>query len=146
MHLWDKASGNLAEFTTHFSFVIKSRGDIIPADGLTFFLAPNGSRLLPSSGYGKLGIYSDDKYFQANQPKFVAVEFDTWWNINIDPEGVEEHIDLKDYLPEWVTFGFSAATGYDYLKETKFTCGILIHPTTSSKFNQQHWSSELCNS
>ncbi|KAJ9174996.1 hypothetical protein P3X46_013583 [Hevea brasiliensis] len=175
MHLWDKASGNLAEFTTHFSFVIKSRGDIIPADGLTFFLAPNGSRLLPSSGYGKLGIYSDDKYFQANQPKFVAVEFDTWWNINIDPEGVEEHIgidlnsltsvkyvnwsqnniakggrndvsihynsstknfsvtvrngfnlyelshmvDLKDYLPEWVTFGFSAATGYDYFERNQ---------------------------
>lgn len=175
MHLWETVSGNLANFTTHFSFVIKSRVNFTPADGLVFFLAPNGSRLLPSSGFGKLGIYSDDKNFQANQPGFVAVEFDTWWNTNIDPEGAGQHIgidlssltsvkyvnwsknsiaeggrvdvsihydsstknfsvtvrdgvnlhtlshmvNLKDYLPEWVTFGFSATTGRDYFERNQ---------------------------
>jgi hypothetical protein len=41
MHLWDKASGNLTDFTTNFSFVIDSQNNTNYGDGLAFFLAPN---------------------------------------------------------------------------------------------------------
>lgn len=52
LHLWDKVSSNLTDFSTHFSFVINSGGnDTAYADGLAFFLAPIGSSL-PSYSYG----------------------------------------------------------------------------------------------
>jgi hypothetical protein len=45
MRLWDKESGNLADFTTHFSFVIDSQNKTVYGGGLAFFLAPNGSTM-----------------------------------------------------------------------------------------------------
>ncbi|XP_058006659.1 lectin-like [Hevea brasiliensis] len=39
MHLWDKASGNLADFATHFSFVIYSHNSNRKGSGFAFFLA-----------------------------------------------------------------------------------------------------------
>jgi hypothetical protein len=45
MRLWDMASGNLTDFTTHFSFVIDSQKNTNYGDGLAFFLAPQGSRI-----------------------------------------------------------------------------------------------------
>ncbi|KAL7199639.1 hypothetical protein ACSBR2_021849 [Camellia fascicularis] len=45
MQLWDKASGGaLANFNTHFSFIIDSQNKTSYADGITFFLAPVGSQ------------------------------------------------------------------------------------------------------
>lgn len=38
MHLWDKATRNLKDFATHFSFVIDSRKRTIRGDGIAFFL------------------------------------------------------------------------------------------------------------
>ncbi|KAF2320612.1 hypothetical protein GH714_029278 [Hevea brasiliensis] len=45
MHLWDKASSNLTNFQTHFSFVIDSKSKFQYGDGLTFFLAPEGEHV-----------------------------------------------------------------------------------------------------
>ena len=44
MHLWDNDTQNLTDFATHFSFVIESLNQYIYADGMAFFLAPNGSK------------------------------------------------------------------------------------------------------
>ncbi|KAE8702205.1 putative Concanavalin A-like lectin protein kinase family protein [Hibiscus syriacus] len=51
MHLWDNSSWylTLAYFTTHFSFSIDSSSQGgMSGDGLTFFLAPNGSKSPPT--------------------------------------------------------------------------------------------------
>jgi tRNA A-37 threonylcarbamoyl transferase component Bud32 len=173
MHLWDKASGNLTDFTTHFSFVIDSRQNAnitYYGDGLAFFLAPNGSTTTDNSG-GVMGLCRRNQTLNTTDNHFVAVEFDpysnTWdppiahvgidinsmqsvanvsWlgaNISIMEGRANEawitynstshnlsvlftglinnatvwqsfsyKTDLRDHLPEWVTFGFSAATGY----------------------------------
>ncbi|KDP35960.1 hypothetical protein JCGZ_09932 [Jatropha curcas] len=84
LHLWDKASGNLTNFTTHFSFIINSKGKSNYGDGLAFFLAPNGSRV-PSNvkAGGGLGLVIDDNSTHAlnySENQFVAVEFDTYQN------------------------------------------------------------------
>jgi hypothetical protein len=52
MHLRDMASGNLTDFTTNFTFVIDSQGKSNYGDGLSFFLAPNGSITPPNVGEG----------------------------------------------------------------------------------------------
>ncbi|KAK1567057.1 hypothetical protein Q3G72_007632 [Acer saccharum] len=172
MHLWDKVSGNLADFTTHFSFAIDSQNESY-ADGFAFFLASNGSTLQLYSGGGNLGLLSSNQTLHFMNYSFVAVEFDTYSNdvdttslhhVGIDLNSVnslniadwswsdilnggkaeawinynsssknlslllvdtdkKSHLyprnstslysilDLRDYLPEWVTFGFSGATG-----------------------------------
>lgn len=175
VHLWDKESGKVANFTTSFSFIIYSEGKDRYSDGITFFFAsPDFPPPTPTDGAG-IGLISRD---QANDPsflaanKFVAVEFDTFRNDEWDPPApVHEHVginlnslasqnstpwfsvikenrtytasisydstaqnlsitftgygngsiplkqhlssvvNLKDYLPEWVEFGFSSSTG-----------------------------------
>ncbi|KAG8650475.1 L-type lectin-domain containing receptor kinase IX.1 [Manihot esculenta] len=171
LHLWDKASGNLTNFTTQFSFLIDSRGSHKYGDGITFFMAPNGSRM-PANVKGSGGIGLARSNSDAVNPKvnkFVAVEFDTYQNdwdppydhigfnvnsmvslvnrtwrsgartgsktdvrirydsnkkslrvnfsfLDRDNETIKygyksADIDMAEYLPEWVTFGFSCSTG-----------------------------------
>ncbi|XP_059650075.1 L-type lectin-domain containing receptor kinase IX.1-like [Cornus florida] len=178
LHLLDSA-GNLADFTTNFTFVIDSEGSSVHADGFAFFLFPNVSdfnNILITQG-GALGLPIDSNTINAITP-FVAVEFDThkndWdpynesythvginldslrsvntsiWYGNITQGGENEAwisynsnlktlsvgftsivnnarvrqdnlsyiVDLRDYLPEWVAFGFSASTGGFFEKRT----------------------------
>ncbi|KAI9071917.1 hypothetical protein K1719_046123 [Acacia pycnantha] len=166
MRLWDKATGNLTDFRTHFSFVISSKRNV-SGDGLAFFLAPAGSKLPNVTKGGSMGLTLDDQMLNSTDNPFVAVEFDiykNYWdppkehvgvNINsmrsvnnltwladinggrtneafisyssnthnlsiiftgfVNGNTVQQHlseiVDLRKYLPEWVTFGFSAATG-----------------------------------
>ncbi|KAE8008294.1 hypothetical protein FH972_004816 [Carpinus fangiana] len=174
MHLWDKESNNLTDFTTSFSFVINSRNDKQYGDGLAFFLAPTDSTLPEDSAGGGMGLATTNQSLNTTANHFVAVEFDIfsnpewdfqpsahvgidinsmksvadvpwsyWWsNISITQGKTNEAqisynstsynlsvlltgfindstleqslsyiVDLRDHLPEWVTFGFSASTG-----------------------------------
>eukprot|EP00258_Populus_trichocarpa_P042462 XP_024458481.1 L-type lectin-domain containing receptor kinase IX.1 isoform X1 [Populus trichocarpa] len=168
MQLWDKASGNLTDFTTHFSFSIDSQGRRAYGDGLAFFLAPEGSKLPPNLSQGRsLGLTRNDQQLNTTDNHFVAVEFDiyknyfdppgehvgidinsmqsvnniTWlcnisggiktdaWisysssthnlsvaftgyrNNTVEMQFLSQIVSLRDYLPERVSFGFSASTG-----------------------------------
>ncbi|KAH7835422.1 hypothetical protein Vadar_026042 [Vaccinium darrowii] len=72
LHLWDGAPGNLTDFSTNFSFVIQG---VNYGEGITFFLAPNGSNIPADSGGGGLGLVNEN-----GTSTFVAVEFDTYRN------------------------------------------------------------------
>ncbi|XP_056175509.1 L-type lectin-domain containing receptor kinase IX.1-like [Syzygium oleosum] len=179
MHLWDKATGNVADFTTQFTFVINSRNKSMFADGLTFFLVPNGSQLPANSSGGYLAVMDKHRDPSNSSAWFVAVEFDTFYNPASDPDcpqaahigidmnnltsanyscvdwfkdkimsggqinttitynsstqnlsvlmidanatgtdinssTIDYRANLTEYLPEWVTFGFSATTGWGF--------------------------------
>ncbi|KAK6945846.1 Legume lectin domain [Dillenia turbinata] len=168
LHLWDKGSGKVTNFSTHFSFVIDSQNSTPHADGFAFFLAPSDFPLPKMQEGLGLGLLSSNGPFDSPSKPFVAIEFDTWFNREGDPPGdhvgidvssllsvanvswlssildgkqndawisynsiskilqvnftgyqnnmkilqnLSYPIDLSQYLPEWVTFGFSAATG-----------------------------------
>ncbi|KAG6789638.1 hypothetical protein POTOM_005756 [Populus tomentosa] len=168
MQLWDEASGNLTDFTTHFSFSINSQNKTLYGDGLAFFLAPEGSKLPSNLSQGAgLGLARNDQQLNTTDNHFVAVEFDifkndfdppgehvgidinsmqsvnniTWlcdiiggriteaWisynssthnlsvvftgyrNNNVEMQFLSRIVSLRDYLPERVSFGFSASTG-----------------------------------
>ncbi|MFS7920644.1 putative legume lectin, alpha chain, concanavalin A-like lectin/glucanase domain superfamily [Helianthus anomalus] len=157
LHLWDKRSGELASFSTSFSFVKLSdlerrhRQD----DGFIFFLAQNSSLI-----HGAMDPKSDTRV-NDSEDRYVWVEFDpycnTWENSsqcdhvginvnsdssinqtkwlntgrecqvlikyknlsvsftsfrknNFERDGVAHIVDLQNELPEWVAFGFSAAS------------------------------------
>ncbi|XP_019169326.1 PREDICTED: lectin beta-1 and beta-2 chains-like [Ipomoea nil] len=78
LHLWDEASGDLADFTTHFTFNIDSNGSTNYGDGMTFFLAnfstPIDIKLTYGGGLGLMNGY------KASAEPFVAVVFDTFSN------------------------------------------------------------------
>ncbi|RDX70153.1 L-type lectin-domain containing receptor kinase IX.1, partial [Mucuna pruriens] len=170
MHLWDKATRNLSDFTTHFSFVIDSLGRSKYGDGIAFFLAPSNSKLPNATKGGSMGLTLDNQPLNSTDNPFVAVEFDIYQNswdpphehVGIDINSMRsvanmtwladikegklneawisynssslnlsvvftgfnndtnhtvrlQHlsatVDLRLYLPEVVTFGFSSATG-----------------------------------
>ncbi|KAL3614435.1 hypothetical protein CASFOL_042509 [Castilleja foliolosa] len=196
LHLWDRASRNLTDFTTHFSFVIDSGGSDNYGDGLTFFLAPNGSNTIQPWSYGgSLGIGNSSGTLNSSEYSFVAVEFDTYRNSLFDPGSYSPHIgidinsmrsantttwrnnitlgvqnnatisyransmllsvdvtgfsrnrtwvdslsyvvDLRNFLPEYVTFGFSAATGASFeshnIKSWSFNSSLEINVTSGN--------------
>ncbi|KAM3686281.1 hypothetical protein ACJW31_11G186600 [Castanea mollissima] len=99
MHLWDKKSEKVANFTSNFSFIIDSQGKDSYSDGITFFLStPNYPYPSPTDGFG-LGLLSrvqmGDSNFQPGH-NFVAVEFDTFRNIEYDSwNSVREHVGIN---------------------------------------------------
>ncbi|CAI9770033.1 unnamed protein product [Fraxinus pennsylvanica] len=114
LHLWDKASGNLTDFYTHFSFVIDASESACPGtggDGLAFFLAPVGSSIPNNSAGGALGlgpgiglVPGDDLPYHNPTAKlsgdpFVAVEFDTFSN-DWDPPIAHVGIDFKSLISD----------------------------------------------
>ncbi|KAG0451339.1 hypothetical protein HPP92_013739 [Vanilla planifolia] len=83
LHLWDSATGVVADFNTHFSFRIKAPNDSFFGDGLSFFLSPYPSSLPYASAGGNLGLVNGSSSPNASSnpaSKFVAVEFDTFRN------------------------------------------------------------------
>ncbi|KAI7991239.1 hypothetical protein LOK49_LG12G00922 [Camellia lanceoleosa] len=107
-------SVKFTDFNTNFTFVNDSKGSNVYGDGITFFLVPNGSTPNITAG-GAIGLPLDLLTLRLTTP-FAAVEFDTYQN------WVERNlsflVDLREYLPEWVTIGFSASTKMNFEKNT----------------------------
>ncbi|KAJ6424522.1 hypothetical protein OIU84_025325 [Salix udensis] len=106
MQLWDKASGNLTDFTTHFSFSINSQNASTYADGLAFFLGPEQ---LPSvlSGGESLGLFRNNQSLNTTDNQFVAVEFDIYTNYEFDPPG--EHVGTAFAIHTLRSWDFSSS-------------------------------------
>ncbi|KAI3519344.1 hypothetical protein L1887_08375 [Cichorium endivia] len=131
--IWDKKSGKVTDFTTHFTFIIDTQNKSSYGHGLAFFLAPVGFQIPPNSVGGFLGLFNTT-YTDSSQNQMIVIEFDSFPNEEWDPP--YEHVginknsissanytswnaslhsgdpaDVWEVLPEWVTVGFSAATG-----------------------------------
>ncbi|XP_052195282.1 L-type lectin-domain containing receptor kinase IX.1-like [Diospyros lotus] len=91
--LWDSKTGKLSDFTTHFSFIIDTRGLSTYGHGLAFFLAPVGFQIPPNSAGGFLGLFNTTTSdLPTNQ--IVLVEFDSFSNPEWDPP--YEHVGIND--------------------------------------------------
>ncbi|GMQ01422.1 hypothetical protein CsSME_00048071 [Camellia sinensis var. sinensis] len=92
LQLGDIASGTLADFNTHFSFIIDSKGNSTFADGFAFSLLPNNSASMNAYG-AAMGL----PILSISPPRataFVAVEFDTFPNF-WDPAETHVGIDIN---------------------------------------------------
>lgn len=170
--LWDSKTGQLTDFTTHYTFIINTRGrsPSFYGHGLAFFLAAYGFEIPPNSSGGLMGLFNTTTMLSSSN-HIVHVEFDSFansefsettehvginnnsikssistpWNASLHSGDTAEvwirynsttknltvsweyqttsspqektnlsyQIDFKKVLPEWVTIGFSAATGYN---------------------------------
>ncbi|KAJ6315301.1 hypothetical protein OIU78_018732 [Salix suchowensis] len=97
MQLWDKASGNLTDFTTHFTFSIDSQNASTYGDGLAFFLGPE--QLPPLFVGGSLGLLRSNQPLNTTDNQFVAVEFDIFQNY-FDPPREHVGIDINSLKSE----------------------------------------------
>ncbi|KAF2296532.1 hypothetical protein GH714_040548 [Hevea brasiliensis] len=132
LHLWDKASGTLSNFSTNFSFIINSGGDYNYGDGLAFFLSPNGSRVpldlyndhiginvrsmksvntVPWQSSVMEGNITDVSISYDSRNKILDVMYTYIHGDSIMQDTISAEVDMAMHLPEWVTFGFSASTG-----------------------------------
>lgn len=87
VQLWDKKSGNISDFSTHFTFVIDTleKEPNEYGHGLTFFIALVGFQIPPNSAGGFLGLFNTmTSHSSSNQ--MIVVEFYTFVNPEWDPE------------------------------------------------------------
>ncbi|CAD5163159.1 unnamed protein product [Musa acuminata subsp. malaccensis] len=92
LRLWDATTRELADFTTHFSFVINSSDPLTPhGDGLAFFLTAYPPTLPAYSRGAFLGLFSNSSV-DGSSVSTVAVEFDTVpnaWDPLADHVGID---------------------------------------------------------
>ncbi|PWA92657.1 Concanavalin A-like lectin/glucanase superfamily [Artemisia annua] len=84
--LWDKDSGQLADFTTQFSFTINSGNQPIYGDGLAFFLAPENFEIPVRQEAVEFDTFKnqwdpDDDHVGININSMVSVSNVTWSNL-----------------------------------------------------------------
>ncbi|MCL7043508.1 hypothetical protein MKW94_027446 [Papaver nudicaule] len=169
VRLWDSSTGEVTDFSTHFTFSIDTLNRSVYSAGLAFFIAPVGNPIPQNSGSGFLGLFNTTTSDISSLNQIIHVEFDMFANPDWDPDfehvGINHNsirsavvlpwnaslhsqetgnawitysaatknlsvywtydknpvyrgdsllsyqVDLKQALPEWVTVGFSAATG-----------------------------------
>ncbi|KAF7033180.1 hypothetical protein CFC21_054515 [Triticum aestivum] len=116
MPLWDNVTGELARFTTSFTFQIK----VISAntgDGLTFFLGhyPPTSKL--EGVGGSLGLFNNGV-----ATGVVAIEFDTYFNAGVDNSGSHMGIDVNSIVSREYTN--VAVPGRNLTSGLPMTCHI----------------------
>lgn len=93
--LRDNATGQVASFTTSFTFAINITDMNNKGDGMAFFLGNYPSGLPPSSEGGALGLCTDYCVNRtAGRDRFVAVEFDTF-NDSWDPHLTYDHMGIN---------------------------------------------------
>ncbi|KAL6656791.1 hypothetical protein ACP70R_004571 [Stipagrostis hirtigluma subsp. patula] len=91
--LWDSTTGQLADFTTHFTFKIVARiSDGSYGEGLAFFLSPYPSVIPNNSNDGYLGLFSSHTDQRETSNQIVAVEFDSHQN-SWDPD--DNHVGIN---------------------------------------------------
>ncbi|XP_042501403.1 L-type lectin-domain containing receptor kinase IX.1-like [Macadamia integrifolia] len=101
VQLWDKKTGNLTNFATHFTFTLGNPRTTCSlsyaycfGDGLAFFLAPNESVIRSDYTGGSFGLINTaDNSTRANN-SIIAVEFDSYGN-GWDPDSSHIGIDIS---------------------------------------------------
>ncbi|XP_057873798.2 L-type lectin-domain containing receptor kinase IX.1-like [Cryptomeria japonica] len=96
--LWDRSSRVLANFSTHFQFImgINNYDQDSPGEGLAFFLAPFELEQPNNSFGGYLGLFNDTTFTRSFY-QMVAVEFDTTRN-KWDPDDNHVGIDVNSIV------------------------------------------------
>ncbi|XP_022984806.1 L-type lectin-domain containing receptor kinase IX.1-like [Cucurbita maxima] len=92
VHLWDASTGQVTDFTTHFSFRINTLNESLFGDGIAFFIVPYEATIPTNSTGGFLGLFSSSSAFDPSKNQVFGVEFDSKQD-NWDPS--DNHIGIN---------------------------------------------------
>ncbi|KAF7026049.1 hypothetical protein CFC21_038187 [Triticum aestivum] len=122
--LWDAITGELARFTTSFTFEIKVNSEL-SGDGMTFFLGhyPPTSIPDPLDNGRNLGLFNKSVGTVATgDNRVVAVEFDTFLNVESDNSDSHMGIDVNSIISRAYTN--VAVPGKNLTSNLPMTCHI----------------------
>ncbi|XP_026390911.1 L-type lectin-domain containing receptor kinase IX.1-like [Papaver somniferum] len=120
--LWH--SGNLFDFTTHFTFSINGQ-DLYHGEGIAFFLAPVGFHIPLNSPAKHLGLFNETTYNSPSLNQIIAVEFDTHhenenWDVQHDHVGIDHNSLISVVNTTWnFTLGETYHAWITYNSTTK---------------------------
>ncbi|KAK7363046.1 hypothetical protein VNO77_05175 [Canavalia gladiata] len=124
IHLWNKTSNELKNFTTFFYFTLFSSRT--PGEGLTFFLAnPNLINVNDTTklGGGGIGIgLVDNQTLLQTEYSFVAVEFDTFAN-QWDPKDAHVGVNVNSMKSDIAVKWFTHASSRPYRCSIEYNSG-----------------------
>ncbi|XP_022929212.1 L-type lectin-domain containing receptor kinase IX.1-like [Cucurbita moschata] len=92
VRLWDASTGQVTDFTTHFSFRINTLNESLFGDGIAFFIVPYEATIPTNSTGGFLGLFSSSSAFDPSKNQVFGVEFDSKQD-NWDPS--DNHIGIN---------------------------------------------------
>nr|POE70215.1 agglutinin-2 [Quercus suber] len=129
VHHWDARTGRLTDFTTQFSFIIKTIDDEPPlyGDGHAFLIATFESNI-PSNSSGRyLGLFSSEDVFNTSRNQTVAVEFDSYKNswdpyanhVGINVNSIESVLFTDLIWESSIEYGSRVYASVDYNSTTK---------------------------
>ncbi|KAL6656836.1 hypothetical protein ACP70R_004616 [Stipagrostis hirtigluma subsp. patula] len=129
--IWDDATGELASFTTTFSFQIILRGEIVSGDGMAFFLGHYPSSIPTLSGGGNLGLFTlgANSTNARGESRAVAVEFDTFMNTDYDTSDNHMGIDINSLVSSAHT-NTSSVPGQNLTSGLVMTCRVSYDNST----------------
>ena len=130
--LWDSNTGNLSDFTTHFSFIIDTQGSPSYGHGVTFFLAPVGFEIPPNSAGGFLGLFNTTNS-DSSQNQIVLVEFDSFVNPEWDPP--VEHVGINNN-----SISSAVYTNWNASLHSGHTADVWINYNASAKNLSVSWT------
>ncbi|CAN0920775.1 L-type lectin-domain containing receptor kinase IX.1 [Linum grandiflorum] len=95
MRLWDASTGDVANFTTTFTFATDNNNGTWTCDGLAFFIASsNYSTPAVNASDGLLGLVDTNHKYNSTPNPFIAVEFDTYNNPEWDIWNSFSHVGI----------------------------------------------------
>ncbi|KAJ1382164.1 Legume lectin, alpha chain, conserved site [Sesbania bispinosa] len=143
VHIWDKNTGELADFTTGFSFVVNTGGSTLHGDGFAFFMAPIHLDLSPAnSSGGYLGLFSPQTALDISKNQILAIEFDSFTNewdplypsqfphIGIDADSVKS-VATAGWPIEFVPGKAVGEASINYNSESKRLSVFVAYPGTN---------------
>ncbi|XP_024196083.1 L-type lectin-domain containing receptor kinase IX.1 [Rosa chinensis] len=142
LHLWNSNSttGPLADFSTHFTFMVDTDNSEVFSDGVAFFLSPVGYQFPPDFSVGGLGLFNTHaSTLNASQSQVVSVEFDTWSNNEWDPPGPHIGINIKDVASvvyaDWNVSIISGKLGNAWITYSATANNLTVFWTFTEKFD-----------
>ncbi|XVF77618.1 hypothetical protein PTKIN_Ptkin14bG0060500 [Pterospermum kingtungense] len=137
VRLQDFGTKQLADFTTHFSFIIETSGQKNYGDGIVFFIVPVGFQSPENSGGGGLGLFPNYSLLSdvlKEKHQIVMVEFDSYANsYQWDPP--YEHAGININSPK-----SSVHTPWNASFHSGDTAHVWISYNASSKNLSVSWS------
>ncbi|XP_019168939.1 PREDICTED: bark agglutinin I polypeptide A-like [Ipomoea nil] len=139
-----RASGDLADFTTTFTFIIDSEGNSTYADGLAFFLADFSTPLNRTLTRGG-GLALMNEFIPKSPDPFVAVVFDTYshphhrpmTNVSINIRSVVKPVNITPWFNN-VTQGVENNASITYNATSK-----ILQVVFTGFWNGQHLTDSL---
>lgn len=131
--LYDPDTGKAADFTTRFSFTIRTQGSLY-GHGITFFLAPVGFQIPPNSAGGFLGLFNTTTS-DSSRNQIVMIEFDSYVNPEWDPS--YEHVGVNNN-----SIASAVTTPWNASKHSDDNTDVWISYNASTKNLSVHWSYE----